>query len=96
MRHHQERHVVMRMHMQDQFEESGLRLGINPDRRFVQYQQIRMIDQRPGQKDTLLLAAGQLADSFIRYILYPHHFQRIVAFLLLHFGYSADQVFVIV
>ncbi|MNO07312.1 hypothetical protein D3C81_2294570 [compost metagenome] len=58
MRHHQERHVVMGMHMHNQLKESGLRLGVNADRGFVQNQQIGMIDQRPGQKYALLLAAG--------------------------------------
>ena len=49
----------MGMHMGNQFKESGLGLGINADRRLVQYEQIRAIDERPSEKHALLLSAGQ-------------------------------------
>ncbi|MNI75099.1 hypothetical protein D3C73_1312250 [compost metagenome] len=55
-----------------------------------------MVNQRPGQKHTLLLAAGELADSFLRKILNPHHLKRVLALPLLGFGYPAEQVLIIV
>lgn len=96
MRHHQEGHVVMGMHVENEFKKSRLRLRINPHCRFVQNQQIRMVDQRTRQEDALLLAAGELADSFVRDILNPHYFQRVLTLAVLGFGYAADQVLVVV
>ncbi|MNW19416.1 hypothetical protein D3C71_2193950 [compost metagenome] len=44
MGYHQEGHMVMGMHMEDQLEEVRLGLYINPHRRLIKYEQIRMIN----------------------------------------------------
>ena len=54
---------MMGMHMGNQFKESG-RLGINADRRLVQYEQIRAIDERPSEKHAPL-SAGQSPDPLV-------------------------------
>lgn len=96
MGYHQKRHVMMLMHMSDQFEEIGLGFGVNPDGRLIQNKQIRMIDHRSGQKSPLLLPARKLPDPFAGDRLDAHHLKRIIALLLLAFADSAEQIFLIV
>lgn len=83
MRHHQESHMMMGVHMHNEIEKPGLRFGINTDGRFVQNEQIRMVDQRTGQEYTLLLTAGQLANSFLSDILNPHYLKGVLTLPLL-------------
>lgn len=88
--------MMMGMHMQNEVEKPGLRFGINPHGRFVQNEQIRMIDQRTGQEYTLLLTAGQLTNSFLSNILNPHYLKGVLTLALLRFGHSADQILIVV
>ena len=49
----------------DQVPELPARLGIEAGRRLVEKDQVRIADDRAGEREPLLLSAGQLADARI-------------------------------
>ena len=56
-------------------------LAVERRKRFVEQQQARLIDDGAGERDALLLSAGQLARPARAHGLHAHHAQRLIDLL---------------
>src|SRR4051812_41602760 len=57
--------ATRRLELVDQVPQLPPRLGIQSRRRFIEKEQVRIADDRAGEGQALLLAAGQLADASV-------------------------------
>jgi hypothetical protein len=62
----------------DQVEHAGAGIGVEVSGRLVTEQQIRSLGQRPGDRDALRLAAGELRGQVVELRSQPDQFQQLL------------------